>query len=246
MEYLYMAKVLIVVFSAALVQSIVGFGYALLAAPLLTLIMGPKEMVVFLLFSGLYLRFYMFYRVHKEVVMADIKYLILGNILGIIPGIYILKVINVPMFKLFIGVVLLISVLLINFQFKWKSKSLTFDGLLFGFFSGFLGSSTSVSGPPIVLYMLNTFEDKAKIRTTMITFFTFGTIITLLGLFIAGTFKPSAALGLPIYSIPFVMLAAKIGERIFYHMNQKVFRRLVILLILISSLALLYGGYRGL
>lgn len=243
MEYLYMAKVLIVVFSAALVQSVVGFGYALLAAPILTLIMGPKEMVVFLLFSGLYLRVYMFYRVHKEVVLRDIKYLILGNILGIIPGIYILKVINVPMFKLFIGVVLLISVALINFKLKWKSRSLTFDGLLFGFLSGFLGSSTSVSGPPIVMYMLNTFEEKSKLRTTMIAFFTFGTILTLTGLFIAGTFKPSAAFGLPIYSIPFVMLAAKIGEKIFYRMNQEKFRKLIIFLILISAVALLYGGY---
>lgn len=243
MEYIYIAKVLAVVFSAALVQSIVGFGYALLAAPMLTLIMGPKEMVVFLLFSGLYLRLYMFYREYKGIVIRDIKYLILGNVLGIIPGVYILKVINVPMFKLFIGVVLLISVIFINFKIKWKSKSLTFDGMLFGFFSGFLGSSTSVSGPPIVMYMLNTFEDKSKIRTTMIAFFTFGTMMTLTGLFIAGTFEPSAALGLPIYSIPFVMLAAKIGEKIFYHMNQDVFRKIIILLIFISALALLYGGY---
>lgn len=246
METTYIVEVLTIVFFAALVQSIVGFGYALLAAPLLTLIMGPKEMVVFLLFSGFYLNSIIFCQIMSEVSVKDIKYLFLGNLFGVIPGMYLLKTINVPMFKLFIGVVLLVSVFFIMSKFTWKSNNSKLEEAIFGFFSGFLGASSSVSGPPIILHMFNKLNDKVQIRARMVTFFTFGTLAIILILFFSGSFPASAAIGLPIYALPVVIIAAKLGKKIFYHINHDVFRKMAIGLILISSLTMLYGGYNGL
>ena len=241
-----MAEVLAIVFLAAIVQSIVGFGYALIAAPLLTLIMGPKEMVVFLLFSGFYLNFLIFFQIRKEVSMKHIKYLFLGNLFGILPGLYILKTINVPLFKLFIGCVLLISVIIITSKFTWKITNVKIEETVFGFFSGLLGASTSVSAPPMILHMFNRFNDKVQIRSRLVTFFTFGTLAIIVIFFFSGVFPLKAAVGLPIYALPVTIIASQIGKKIFFHINHEVFKKMAIGLILLSSLTLIYGGYKGL
>lgn len=182
----------------------------------------------------------------KEIPLKDLKYLFLGNIIGVLPGMYILKTINIPMFKLFIGVVLLVSVVFIAFKFTWKINNVKLEEIVFGFLSGLLGASTSVSGPPIILCMFNKFNNKAQIRARLVAFFTFGTLAIILILFFSGAFPLSSALGLPIYALPVLIIAAKLGKYLFYHINQTVFRNMAIGLILLSSITMLYGGYKGL
>lgn len=245
MEFLFLAKVLLVAFSTALIQSIVGIGYALLSAPILTYIMGPKDMVVFILFSDLYLSLIMFYRIREKVNLKSITFLFFGSTLGIIPGIYLLKVINLAMFKMFIGIILLLALISLNLKYSWK-RNFKRDGIIFGFLSGFLGASSSVSGPPLVIYALNTYKDKEKIRNTLITFFTVGTLTTLTFLFFAGELDLKVAIGLPFYAVPFLILASKCGEVIFYKLNLEVFRKLVLVLIFVSGIIILYGGYKTL
>ncbi len=42
-----------IIFFSSFLQTITGFGYALAAAPLLALVMSPKDAVMFVLFTGI-------------------------------------------------------------------------------------------------------------------------------------------------------------------------------------------------
>lgn len=246
MEITYVVQVLSIVFFAALIQSIAGFGYALLAAPLLTLIMEPKEIVTFLLFSGMYLNAIIFFQVMKDVCLKDIKYLFIGNTVGIIPGMLILRTINVPIFKLFIGVILLFSVATIISKFTWKIKNVKREEVITGFVAGLLGASTTMGAPPMILHMFNRLKDKAQIRARLVAFFTLGTLMMAVIFVFSGTIEIKEAVGLPVYALPVVMFASALGKKIFFHINHELFEKLAICLILASSFTMLYGGYTGL
>ena len=60
----------LVVFASTAFQAVAGFGYAIVAAPVLVPFLGVKETVVFLLVSSVYMRIYMLYSVRKDMVQS--------------------------------------------------------------------------------------------------------------------------------------------------------------------------------
>ena len=47
MDYFVLTVASLILFAATFFSTVTGFGFALIAAPVLTMVMGPKETVVF-------------------------------------------------------------------------------------------------------------------------------------------------------------------------------------------------------
>lgn len=54
MDYFVLTVASLILFAATFFSTVTGFGFALIAAPVLTMVMGPKETVVFVIIAGVY------------------------------------------------------------------------------------------------------------------------------------------------------------------------------------------------
>lgn len=92
--------------------------------------------------------------------------MITGAFIGIPVGNVLLLTIPESILKLTIaGVVLFFAILLLR-RYTLKIRYDRIAGAIAGFFSGALLTSTSLSGPPVTLYMINQKWDKNTFRTS--------------------------------------------------------------------------------
>ena len=66
MDYFVLTVASLILFAATFFSTVTGFGFALIAAPVLTMVMGPKETVVFVIIAGVIVRVIMMWRTWGE------------------------------------------------------------------------------------------------------------------------------------------------------------------------------------
>ena len=231
-----------IIFAASLIQAVTGFGFALVAAPFLTFVMGPKDAVIFLLFSGMFMKSIMLVKTWKAGNLGQVIPLFVGSLLGALPGAYFLKIASVNSVKIVIGLSLLLATaaLIKNFKFQLVHKRLAQLG--YGFVSGFCGATAGLNGPPIVCYYLNENLPKELMRANLVRFFLLGNAGTLMLSYFWGSFHPAEMINITLLSIPAMVVGWALGERLFYKINAVLFKRVVISTVLTSAVVTLVSG----
>jgi len=232
----------VAVFAATLFQTIAGFGYAIIGVPLLSGILGIKETVVFLLIGSIYMRLYVVFKVRKELEFGVVKRIFLGAMVGIVPGSMMLRSLDGNALRIVLGVTLILAVIVLRSNYHWKTVHEKLEQFGFGIIGGFFNGSTSVGGPPIVLYMLNSEKPKEKMRANLFLYFLMTNIFTIGVWLFLGNAHLSDAIGLPLWTLPAAFLGIYAGEKIFFHINQQLFNRIAIATILLSGLNMIYKG----
>ena len=164
-------------------QGSVGFGLALVAAPVLVLI-DPSLVPGPLLFCGLVLTVLMSYRERQAMDVSGLKWGILGRLPGTFVAVVVLT--NVPKkeLTLILGAFVLFAVALSASGLHISPTMWTL--LSAGALSGFMGTTASIGGPPIALLYQNV--PGARLRSTLSGYFALGTTISLLALAAVGRF----------------------------------------------------------
>ena len=101
------------VFLAAATQQLSGFGYALMAVPLLTLVLGPKDAVALSSLSGLAGTGLMAWRLRRRVDRPVVGRLLLGAVVGMPIGIVVLRRAAPEPLQIAVSVVVLLAVALL-------------------------------------------------------------------------------------------------------------------------------------
>lgn len=246
MDLLSLFAISLVIMAASFFATASGFGFALVATPLLSLFVSPKEAILLIILLGCVLRVINTFKVWGtfdwHVVLAGT----LGSLVGTIPGSLILKVFKISELQIFLGVVLLAATILMGREVYFEVRNKPLGRFCAGFFSGFFGSSTSVSGPPLMLYFLNEDMPKEKVRANMIMIFSLGGFIMLLGSYFAGTLSLVQDVWLLVYLVPALLIGTYIGEKVFYKINQHLFRRLALLIVCCGAVMMLVSGVQDL
>lgn len=157
-----------------------------------------------------------------------------------------MKVLPAAQLEVFLGAVLVVATVLLSLQFTLPIKNKICGRLGAGILSGFFGASTSVSGPPLVLYFLNEKLPKDVMRANMIWFFGLSGFLTVLVNYFYGNVSGTVDWSLLLYTIPVMLLAIWLGEKFFYRLNQHLFRKLALAVVLIGALMLLWSGWQNL
>lgn len=235
-----------IIFAASFFSTVSGFGFALVAMPVLTLVMSVKAAVIFVLLLNLVLRTITMYRVRDGFDKETVILTTLGSVFGMVPGSWVLKVLPAARLEVFLGAVLVAATVLLSLQCTLPIRNKTCGRLGAGILSGFFGASTSVSGPPLVLYFLNEKLPKDVMRANMIWFFGLSGFLTVLVNYFYGNVSGTVDWSLLLYTIPVMLLAIWLGEKFFYRLNQHLFRKLALAVVLIGALMLLWSGWQNL
>lgn len=172
-----------IVMVGAILQGSVGFGLGMLAAPLLLLI-DPGFVPAPLLTAALALTLLVAKRERRAIDFRGIGWILLGRLPGTLLGAVVLATAPQKTTSILVGVVVFVAVALIGSGWSLKRTPRVLVGA--GTLSGFMGTTTSIGGPPIVALYHD--EAGATLRGTMSTIFVAGLLITLTALAIVGRF----------------------------------------------------------
>lgn len=173
------------VFIGAFVQTAVGFGLAVIAAPLLFL-MNPAYVPAPVTVSALVLSLFNAASFRQGISLRGLKFAIIGRVPGSVAGVLLLLWIDKDMLALWIGFSVLLAVAVSLSSLRWDPTSGRM--LVAGFLSGFMGSSSSIGGPPMALLWQH--QQLDAIRANLAAFFVISCIISLLMLVPVGYFGP--------------------------------------------------------
>ena len=223
---------LVVAIGAAL-QGSIGFGLGMFSVPLLVLIdarlvPGP------LLGASIPLTLLLTRREWHAVKIADLKWPIVGRILGIGVALLALEVVPERQIGLLFGTLVIAAVLLSasGLRLAVTARSLLGAGVL----SGFMGTTVSIGGPPMAL--LYQHESGSRIRGTLSAYFVIGVSMSLVGLHFVGMFGVSELL-LSLSLLPGVLVGYWVSRHTAAYLDRGYVRTGVLLVSAASALAVL-------
>lgn len=171
------------VFIGAYVQTAVGFGLAVIAAPVLFFVnpaFVPAPVTVCALVLSLVNAWYF----RNGVSLRGLGAAVIGRIPGSLAGAALLIFIDQNLLSLWIGVSVLFAVAVSMSQLRWQPTQFRMG--VAGFLSGFMGTSTSIGGPPMALLWQH--QNVALIRANLAAFFVVSCLISLVILAPIGRF----------------------------------------------------------
>jgi uncharacterized membrane protein YfcA len=219
--------ILFIFFISTFVRSSLGFGDALVAMPLLTLVVGLKTATPTVALVATTIAITILARNWR---IADLKstfHLVLSSIIGIPLGLVLLKSVNEDFMKILLGTILILYGFysLLKPHFK-KINSRFGPAFLFGFIAGVLGGAYNTNGPPVVIYGTLRRWAPDHFRATMQGYLLPTGFLILLGHGLSGLWT-TQVFKYYILSLPVVFLAIYIGGIAHKAMTQKHFDRYV-------------------
>lgn len=178
-----MAIAIAIIIAGSYVQSSIGFGLAVIAAPLL-FFMDPLFVPAPITVCAFTLSLLNAYKHRDSISFKGLQFAIVGRVPGTIIGGLLLLWIDQDQLALWLGVSVLFAVLL---SIKTIAVKPT-NGAMFsaGLLSGFMGTSSSIGGPPMALVMQH--QEASFIRGNLAAFFVVSCLMSLVMLAAIGNF----------------------------------------------------------
>lgn len=226
-------------FLAAFTRATIGFGDALLAMPLLSLVVGVRVATPLFALVGLAYTAVFLAKSWHNIQFRAAGSLILASACGIPLGLWL---VNIAPERLILGIlgVLLILFGLYNLLTP-RLPTLRHPWLiyLFGFVSGILSGAYNTNGPPIVMYGTLARWTPDQFRATLQAYFLPVGLLTALGHAAAGMWSV-ALFQLVLIAIPVALLSLYLGGKLQQHIPAAFFGRLVYLFLVAIGIFLIY------
>ncbi|WP_243156208.1 sulfite exporter TauE/SafE family protein [Clostridium sp. C2-6-12] len=208
-----------------------GFGFALIAVPLLSLFIPELRNItpIIVIYSFL-TNIIIFYKTKQYIDFKKILPLIIFGIIATPLGTYILLYINVNTLKVIVGTIIVITALamLKNYKIKINKQNISYG--VVGLLSGFLNGSTGLSGPPVVLFLTNQNTDKDVFRANL-TLYGIATNVFAIILFISEGIINTSVLNFTALYLPALIIGTFLGINASSKINEALFKTLTIYLI---------------
>jgi uncharacterized protein len=225
---------------ASLVVGITGFGFGLIATPLLATLMPLSEAVVLVTVTSLPLMVQNAATVRTAIPWRDIWPLLITSLPASAIGTVVLAHSNTNLLRIILAVVTLLGCvvvvwvprrIVIHHAFPWA--------FLAGLFGGFIGGAVAAGGPPVVLYCLLRGWEKSRVKALLSIYFFATTTWRLAQLLLNHLITwPIGRLGL-VLIIP-AMAVCYLGTLLFRRMSTSVFRYATIALLVVMSIRLVF------
>ena len=217
-----------------LVQSTVGFAGSLLAVPLFTLLMSPREAVPAYAFLLLTVNSFLVWEGRRHIDGRPVRRLLMGGLPGVPIGALALKHLPVAWIGVTISAVTLLFGLLFLARVRVRFPDHPATEPLIGLLSGMLGGGISESGPPVVVYGLARGWPKDVFRSSLLAYFLCLSVMAALS-YVAYGMVTGSMLLLSLAAFVPAFAASRLGVRLKQRINEQAFRLTVLATILTVS-----------
>lgn len=237
MEPLTYILVMLIIFLAAIIMGITSFGFAMIAVPLLNLLLPLKFLVPVLILYGVLIDIVLLVPIYRHLNLKGMGYLVGAGILGVPIGTWLLVVVDESIMKIAVGVLIIVSAWMLYSGLRVQIKNEKLGNVIAGFTSGILNGSLTMSGPPVIFFYSNQQLEKQVFRANLAFFFLVTTVFTVPVMMASGLITPEV-LTYAVTMSPSLLIGSAgilIGSKIGTSMNSTLFNRISLLLFFIMG-----------
>ncbi len=235
--------VVVLAATAAFIQAVSGFGFSLFIVPILALLLGPRDTVVLANVLSTFSNAMQVRNIGYAAERRTAALLMLGSAAGMPLGLAVLLLVNPRALQIVIALAVIGFTLVLMRGISFHAAGTLGDAFA-GFTSGLLNTSTSMSGPPVVLYLQSKGLAPLQFRATISLFFLITSAIAVGLVAIAGVIKPYVLVAF-VLAVPAVILGQQAGNRVFPRIDVLLFRRMVFGILFVSAGIAIVGAVAG-
>ena len=243
MNTTHIVLVLLIIFATSIVQSVSGFGFALLAVPLMVFVIDLQSAVIISSFVGTLSNLLQSWQLRRNIERAMTKRFLLATIIGSPVGLLLFVYANQSALKIVLGVSILFGVFVLSRGLELQHVSTLLDWAM-GVLSGVLLMATSTNGPPLVFVLQARKIDPSTFRATLNVVFLVSGAFGLLMFGLAGEVLRSDV-NMAAVSVPAMVLGITLGGAMRKHVRQKLFKKIVLALLAVGGVSSVLGGVFG-
>jgi uncharacterized protein len=231
-----------IAFLAAACYAVTGFGFALIMTPLMAVAWDVKSAVVTSVILSTVALVPLLVEVRAHIPIRRASMLVLGSFAGIPLGVAVLQALESDALQALVAATVIVAALLLYFRPRVEASADTRTSqLATGFVSGVVGGSTSMGGPPIVLYLMDREREIAPFRATLLAFFLPGSVLQIAILAGVGRITGDVLL-LSAAALPAVAAGLLAGTWSRRHVQPERFRAIVVAVLVITSAGVLLSA----
>lgn len=225
-----------------------GFGFALIAVPILSLALDLKFVVPLELLIATFCVVVLSLNKFRFFKNPMVFILFIGMLTGVVAGAHVLANFETAILKKILGIVVMFfAAHMVSQTFQKESdrivgRSLGILGVPIAFFvgilSGLAGGLFGTSGPPLVIYVDYFAEDKSAFRGQILVLFFLQNVFRIM-LYLRNSLMTVDVGKFALWMIPSACLGLLVGSKLHHHVSEKVFRRAVACMLFVSSILLL-------
>ena len=229
---------------ASVLRGFTGFGFGLAAVPILSLALPPAQVVPLVVTLQVAIGIAGIRPAMKECDWRAVGALAPGLVLGIPVGLTILTGLPPNPVRLVIGVIIALSVLLIQRGIKLPPNPSRLIGLGIGVISGTISGLSSMGGPPVIVYMLALGHSAARMRATAIVYFMLTGCVSFIPMAYRGLITRDILIWTAA-SFPVMIAASRLGTWAFHRAKPRHHRLVALWTLAVLSATLILRALLG-
>jgi uncharacterized membrane protein YfcA len=232
-------------FASATVQGATGFGFVIVAAPVLTIYLAPTLAVPVLVVEGFVLSLLLLSRVWRDARPKRVALLMVFGV-GFIPlGTLLLVRLDEDLIKIALGTVVGVTALAMLAGFQRTARNERVASIPVGAAGGLLMGSTGLAGAPVILFFANQGVDPRQFRANITAY------LVVVGLAALPSFLVGGVLTAEVGKLSAALLAPSVGGLftgiwLARRVSTVLFRRIALVVVLGSGATAIVTGIAGL
>jgi uncharacterized membrane protein YfcA len=218
---------------AAIIQAATGFGFALVAGPVLYAVTEPAAAVALVLILGQVVNVLVLFgeRRRPEVDWSAVRPALAAAIPGLPVGALIVRVVSAMAMRVAVGGIVC-TIVALRFASRGRPRRARHPGrgaaLAAGFSVGVLTTSTTTSGPPLAIWLTARRMEPHVIRDVVSVIFFALDVVGIAVLFAIGGPDSTAQLDWVIWLFPVVVVGHVVGRQVFLRLPTEYYEPLVL------------------
>ncbi len=233
-----------IAFLAAFVQGVTGFGSALVAMPLLALVLEVRDAAALVALLSLAINSVLLLPARRELPWRRITLLLTGSLAGIPAGVYFLAAADARFARALLGAVLIVMSTALLCERRLPIGEGSGAALAVGAIAGMLGGAFNTNGPVVTIYASARGWGKREMHAALqLNFLVSGLVIAALHGAAGITSRPVLIASLA--TLPFLAAGSLAGWAVHRHVGEEQYRMLLRIALLAAGVSLLAAAARG-
>lgn len=227
------------VFGAGVIRGYSGFGFAMVAVTSMSLALPPAQVVPTVLILEVLASIRLVPQVWRDIDWFSLRWLLFGALIATPFGTYLLATVPPAPMRISISLLVLAAAILLIRGFAWKRMPGTAFTLTTGAACGLLNGGAAIGGPPVILFYLSSPAGVTVSRASIIVYFLGIDTMSLAMATLQGLTTHKILLTTAL-CLPSLLLGIGVGSRMFVKADHESFRRHVLVLLMVLSIAGLF------
>jgi uncharacterized membrane protein YfcA len=230
----------VTVLVAGLMRGFAGFGSAILMAPIMAILMGPVHMVPLVACLELPMGAMLFLGVRKDVDWRFVGPLSAIAMIAMPLGVWLLLSLDAGTLTKIVSVIVLLFVAVLASGWRYRGPRPLPLTLGIGGVSGAMMATTSVGGPPVLIYMLASELPASRVRANIVAYYLMTGFVLIALVMIASPTGLAAVID-AIILLPIILLGSWIGSRLAGRASEHLYRWIAYAFLTAAGLIGLFG-----